>query len=90
MCTYIGYCGLKTAVAVLISPLRCNRLGLISLAYLWRREQKELLAEMAAAGVEAVLIKVAAMGLTSRHLGQSIAQMYPTLCTMVRVTFYGC
>jgi len=60
----------------------CNRLGLISLAYLWRREQKELLAEMAAAGVEAVLIKVAAMGLTARHLGKTISEMYPTLCTM--------
>jgi diphthine-ammonia ligase len=38
---------------------------------------------MAAAGVEAILIKVAAMGLTERHLGKTIAQMYPSLCTMV-------
>lgn len=40
---------------------------------------------MAAAGVEAVLIKVAAMGLTARHLGKTISEMYPTLCTMVSI-----
>ncbi|CAM0142061.1 unnamed protein product [Umbelopsis sp. WA50703] len=60
----------------------CNRLGLISLAYLWRRDQKELLSEMASAGVGAILIKVAAMGLSARHLGKSLAEMFPYLCTM--------
>ncbi|KAG2174188.1 hypothetical protein INT43_004209 [Umbelopsis isabellina] len=60
----------------------CNRLGLVSMAYLWRRDQKELLSEMASAGVGAILIKVAAMGLSARHLGKSIAEMYPFLCTM--------
>lgn len=54
------------------------------MAYLWRRDQKELLSEMASAGVGAILIKVAAMGLSARHLGKSIAEMYPYLCTMVR------
>ncbi|KAF7721509.1 hypothetical protein EC973_004535 [Apophysomyces ossiformis] len=60
----------------------CKRLGLTPLAYLWEREQKELLHEMATAGVNAVLIKVAAMGLKPAHLGKSIEEMYPTLCAM--------
>ncbi|KAL0136907.1 ATP binding domain 4-like protein [Mucor lusitanicus] len=59
-----------------------NRLGLTSFAYLWRRDQKELLYEMANAGVNAILIKVAAIGLKSTHLGKSIGQMYPYLCKM--------
>lgn len=41
---------------------RCSRLGLVSLAYLWRRNQAELLQEMIESGVKAVLIKVASMG----------------------------
>ncbi|KAI8880057.1 hypothetical protein K501DRAFT_325209 [Backusella circina FSU 941] len=60
----------------------CNRLGLMSFAYLWRRDQKELLYEMANAGVNAVLIKIAAIGLKTIHLGKSIGQMYPYLCKM--------
>ncbi|KAI7907376.1 uncharacterized protein BX663DRAFT_495703 [Cokeromyces recurvatus] len=60
----------------------CNRLGLTSYAYLWRREQKELLFEMANAGVNAILIKIAAIGLKPVHLGKSIGQMYPFLCQM--------
>lgn len=68
---------------------RCNRLGLTSFAYLWRRDQKELLYEMANAGVNAILIKVAAIGLKSTHLGKSIGQMYPYLCKMVRSVHNG-
>ncbi|KAL1916670.1 uncharacterized protein VTP21DRAFT_5374 [Calcarisporiella thermophila] len=60
----------------------CNRLGLTSLAYLWRRDQKELLGEMIASGVESVLVKVAAIGLGERHLGEGINAMYPYLCKM--------
>lgn len=55
----------------------------MSFAYLWRREQKELLYEMANAGVNAILIKIAAIGLKPIHLGKSIGQMYPLLCKMV-------
>ncbi len=40
----------------------CQRLSLTSLSYLWQRDQAELLAEMIAAGMEAVLIKVAVCG----------------------------
>lgn len=56
-----------------------SRAGLLSLAYLWRRDQAELLDEMVAAGVHAVLVKVAAVGLNESHLGRSLAEMKPTL-----------
>lgn len=36
----------------------CSRLGLISLAYLWRRDQKELLQEMIDSRLHAIIIKV--------------------------------
>ncbi|KAG0052676.1 ATP binding domain 4 [Gryganskiella cystojenkinii] len=60
----------------------CARLGLVALAYLWQRDQEELLQEMASAGVNAVLVKVAAMGLKKQHLGQSIGDMFPYLYKM--------
>ena len=41
---------------------RCGRLGLTSLAYLWRRNQEELLNEIIKCDVRAILIKVAALG----------------------------
>lgn len=56
-----------------------SRVGLLSLSYLWRRDQKELLDEMIEAGVHAVLIKVAGMGLNSSHLGKSLEEMQPIL-----------
>ncbi|CAG7848447.1 Diphthine--ammonia ligase; AltName: Full=Diphthamide synthase; AltName: Full=Diphthamide synthetase [Serendipita indica DSM 11827] len=57
----------------------CRRLGLTSLSYLWQRDQEELLQEMIDAGVHAVLIKVAGIGLKPLHLGQSLAEMQPLL-----------
>ncbi|KAI8647049.1 hypothetical protein BD408DRAFT_409122 [Parasitella parasitica] len=60
----------------------CARLGLTSIAYLWRRDQKELLYEMVNAGINAILIKIAAFGLKPAHLGKSIGQMYPHLCEL--------
>ncbi|KAJ1850297.1 hypothetical protein H4R99_002314 [Coemansia sp. RSA 1722] len=53
----------------------CDRLGLTMLAYLWQRDQKELLHEMVENKIDAVLIKVAAMGLGEQDLGKSLAQM---------------
>lgn len=48
----------------------CSRLGLISFAFLWKRDQTELLQEMIDAELDAVLIKVACMGLIpDKHLG---------------------
>ena len=41
----------------------CYRLGLTSLAYLWGREQMDLLKEMIDSDMNCILIKVAAMGI---------------------------
>lgn len=61
----------------------CSRLGLSSLAYLWRRDQQELLREMISSGLEAVLIKVAAMDLSPHsHLGLSISEVYSLMCKL--------
>ncbi|KAM9787957.1 diphthine--ammonia ligase isoform 3-T5 [Syngnathus typhle] len=58
----------------------CLRLGLQSLAYLWRRDQESLLSEMISSDVHAILIKVAALGLDpDKHLGKSLADMAPHL-----------
>lgn len=57
--------------------IRCKRHGLTSLAYLWHREQKELLKEMIDYGMEAILIKVACYGLHKKHLGRTIAELNP-------------
>ncbi|RCK54652.1 Diphthine--ammonia ligase [Candida viswanathii] len=57
----------------------CDRLGLTSLTYLWQRNQHDLMLEMCASGLDARIIKVAAIGLTALHLGKSIAQLFPTL-----------
>ncbi|XP_043119026.1 diphthine--ammonia ligase isoform X2 [Puntigrus tetrazona] len=58
----------------------CVRLQLQPLAYLWRRDQAELLREIISSGLQAVLIKVAAYGLDpERHLGKSLAEMEPYL-----------
>ena len=48
----------------------CSRLGLTVLAYLWQRDQAELLSEMISVGQESVLVKVACLGLGKKHLGK--------------------
>ncbi|KAL7291284.1 hypothetical protein TKK_0014889 [Trichogramma kaykai] len=60
----------------------CSRLGLVSLSYLWRRDQEQLLKEMIECSVNAVIIKVASLGLEPRHLGKSISEMQPHLTKM--------
>lgn len=55
------------------------RTGLISLAPLWRCNQPALLDRMIDAGIDAVLIKVAGIGLNESHLGKTLAEMRPTL-----------
>jgi len=57
----------------------CQRLSLTPLCYLWQRDQGELLSEMINAGLEAIIIKVAGIGLTTKHLGKTLAEMQPTL-----------
>ncbi|KAG9084356.1 hypothetical protein FRC07_013661, partial [Ceratobasidium sp. 392] len=56
----------------------CQRLSLTPLCYLWQRDQRELMSEMIEASVEAILIKVAGIGLQERHLSKTLAQMEPT------------
>jgi diphthine-ammonia ligase len=57
---------------------------LTPLCYLWQRDQRELLSEMIDAGMDAIIIKVAGIGLTVDHLGKSLADMQPTLLKLVR------
>lgn len=57
----------------------CRRLNLTMLAYLWNKEQDQLLQDMIDEHFEAILIKVACMGLTRQHVGQSIREMQPHL-----------
>ncbi|ODV71951.1 diphthine--ammonia ligase [Cyberlindnera jadinii NRRL Y-1542] len=57
----------------------CARLGLTSLAYLWQRDQQDLMSEMVESSMDAILIKVAAVGLNETHLGKSLKEMFATL-----------
>ncbi|PIO63902.1 hypothetical protein TELCIR_14486 [Teladorsagia circumcincta] len=57
----------------------CRRLDLVPLCYLWERDQKELLSEMLRSGLNAILIKVAAVGLNKSHLGKTLSEMESTL-----------
>jgi diphthine-ammonia ligase len=70
----------------------CGRLGLTCLAYLWQRDQKELLDEMINSGLTAIIIKVAAIGIShgninaglkSGHLGKTLGELQPTLLALV-------
>ena len=46
------------------------------MAYLWQRDQDELIEEMVGCKIEAILIKVAALGLEpAMHLGKTIAEL---------------
>ena len=58
------------------------------LCYLWQRNQQELLAEMIDAGMDAILIKVAGIGLTTAHLGKNLVQMEPILLKLVSTSLY--
>lgn len=61
----------------------CSRLGLVSLGYLWRRNQAELLDEMLDCGkLEAIIIKVATLGLDQNHLGLTLREIRPHLHKM--------
>lgn len=58
----------------------CSRLGLVSLAYMWRQDQTFLLEEMMRRGIVAITIKVAAMGLIpAKHLGKELSELQPYL-----------
>lgn len=54
----------------------CSRLGLVSLAYLWKQDQSLLLHDMITTGIVAITVKVAAMGLDpSKHLGKEMSSL---------------
>ncbi|KAL8551962.1 hypothetical protein ACS0TY_000856 [Phlomoides rotata] len=54
----------------------CSRLGLVSLAYLWRQDQSLLLQQMISSGIIAITVKVAAIGLDpSKHLGKELIHL---------------
>lgn len=57
----------------------CDRLGLISLAYLWQRDQSELLDAMIENHIEAKIVKVAWMGLNQKFLMKSIEELRDSL-----------
>ncbi|XP_012865737.1 PREDICTED: diphthine--ammonia ligase [Dipodomys ordii] len=58
----------------------CKRLSLQPLAYLWQRNQEDLLREMIESDIQAVIIKVAALGLDpDKHLGKTLTEMEPYL-----------
>ena len=60
----------------------------MSLGYLWRRDQQDLLDEMIDfAKLEAIIVKVATLGLDQSHLGKSLAEIRPHLHNMVTYTF---
>ncbi|OQV17048.1 Diphthine--ammonia ligase [Hypsibius exemplaris] len=67
----------------------CKRLNIKALTYLWQRNQQELLHEMVATDVDAILIKVAALGLTpEKHLGKSVKDLAEYLIQLEAQ--YGC
>lgn len=52
----------------------CKRLNIKMLAYLWNKDQDQLLQEMIDNNFHAILIKVACIGLDKKHVGQSIKE----------------
>lgn len=59
------------------------RLDLVPLAYLWRRDQTELLQEMIDCQVDSIIIKVASLGLLpDLHLKKTLIEMQPHLLRM--------
>ncbi|KAG4305699.1 hypothetical protein PORY_000609 [Pneumocystis oryctolagi] len=60
----------------------CKRLGLVCLAYLWKRDQKELLEEMISRNLHAIIIKVSSLGLNKSHLGKSLIEIKDHLLEM--------
>ena len=64
----------------------CARLGMVSLAYLWGRDQTELMQAMIDSGMESILIKVASFGLDPKeHLGQKLEDIIDHMKEMVNM-----
>lgn len=54
----------------------CQRLNLESLTYLWNVNEALLLDEIISSGIEAIIVKVAALGLSTKHLGKSLNEVH--------------
>ena len=60
-----------------------------SLAYLWNRDQKELLKEMIDNKMNSVIIKTACFGLKpEKCLGKTIEELYPMLMELVKLSLF--
>jgi uncharacterized protein (TIGR00290 family) len=55
----------------------CTRLGLVSVAPLWRWPQEEVLKMVQAMNMEAILVKVASMGIDAESLGKTTTKCLP-------------
>ncbi len=64
----------------------CGRLGLVSLSYLWQQPQLPLLDSMIRCDVEAVLVKVAGVGLGVDIVGKELREVRPLLAKLVSLT----
>ncbi|VDN27767.1 unnamed protein product [Gongylonema pulchrum] len=53
----------------------CQRLNLQSLTYLWNLDQAFLFDQIISSGIEAIVVKVAALGLSKNHLGKPLKEM---------------
>ncbi|KAL3998507.1 Diphthine--ammonia ligase [Acanthocheilonema viteae] len=65
----------------------CRRLNLESLTYLWNSDEAVLFNEIISSGIEAIIVKVAALGLSTEHLGKSLSEMKDILLDLS--TRYG-
>jgi diphthine-ammonia ligase len=50
-----------------------------SLAYLWQRDQVQLLKEMLEWPINAIVVKVCSYGLQAKHLGAQLSALQPLL-----------
>ncbi|VDP89348.1 unnamed protein product [Echinostoma caproni] len=66
-----------------------SRLGIGTLAFLWRRSQVSLLNEMVCSGLDAIIVKVASSGLEiKRHLGHHISDLQSQLVQLTGPPWY--
>lgn len=61
----------------------CQRLGLVSISYLWQAEQLPLLETMLACGMEVIPVKVAGVGLGVDLVGKNLRDIMPLLRRLV-------
>jgi uncharacterized protein (TIGR00290 family) len=70
----------------------CTRLGLTSLAFLWRRRQRMLMDAMLQEGLKAIVVKVCSIGLhPDKHLGKTLNELLPVFHDLhKRFEFHVC